>query len=49
MEELRDRIEFYLIFAKSKLNLKYKGHRKAREDIDEILKELRSNNTREFY
>ncbi len=43
MEELIDRIEFYLIFAKSKLNKKYLGHEKAREEIDEILEELRNN------
>lgn len=43
MEELIDRIEFYLIFAKSKLNQKYLKHKKAREEIDEILEELRNN------
>lgn len=41
MEELIDKIEFYLIFAKSKLNSKYIGHKEAREEIDEILEELR--------
>lgn len=40
MEELKDKIEFYLIFAKSKLNPKYIGHKEAREEIDEILKEI---------
>lgn len=38
------KIIFYLSFAKSKLDKKYKEHDKAREEIDEIIEELRSDN-----
>ena len=44
MEELKDKIEFYLMFAKSKLNPKYKKHKEAKEEIDEILKKLKCMN-----
>jgi len=40
MLEINKKIIFYLSFAKSKLDKKCKEHEKAREEIDEIIKQL---------
>lgn len=42
MEDI-DNIIFYLNFAKSKLDTKYLGHKKAREEIDEIINMLKED------
>jgi len=44
MLDKNKKIIFYLSFAKSKLDKQCKEHDKAREEIDEIIKELRSDN-----
>lgn len=36
-----EKIIFYLTFAKSKLNLKCENHRKAKEEIEELIKTLK--------
>lgn len=46
MNNIKEKTIFYLIFAKSKLNPKYEKHRKAREEIEAIIKELRTNENR---
>lgn len=43
MKDIEEKTIFYLTFAKSKLNLKCEKHKKAREEIDSILRELRCN------
>lgn len=40
MLEIKEKIIFYLTFAKSKLNKDCKEHQKSREEIDEIIKQL---------
>jgi len=46
MRDIKDKTIFYLTFAKTKLNLNCEKHKKAREDIDKIIKELRTNENR---
>lgn len=42
----KEKIIFYLTFAKSKLNLKSEKHRKAREEIDRLIKELKESDNK---
>lgn len=38
-----EKIIFYLTFAKSKLNLKCEKHRKAKEEINKLIEELKES------
>ncbi len=40
MLKIKEKIIFYLTFAKSKLNRECKEHQKSREEIDKIIKQL---------
>lgn len=40
----KEKIIFYLTFAKSKLNLRSEKHRKAKEEINNLIKELKKEN-----
>lgn len=44
MLEINKKIIFYLSFAKSKLDRKCEEHQKAREEIEEIIKQIEGGN-----